>query len=71
MKILKSGKDVYVAECNKCGCAFSYGKDEVKYSFWRNETYGFLHCPECENKVDLPQNNRLWMTRKEWENGKN
>ena len=71
MKILKSGKEAYVAECNKCCCVFSFGKEEVEYSFWRNETYSFLHCPECENKVDLPENNKLWMTRKEWEDEQN
>lgn len=71
MKVLRSGKEAYVAECNKCGCVFSFGKEEVEYAFWRNETYSFLHCPECENKVDLPENKLLWKTRKEWEDGKN
>lgn len=30
MKILRSGKDLYVHECN-CGCVFAYSKNETEY----------------------------------------
>ena len=71
MKVLRSGKDAYVAECGMCGCVFSFGSQEVEHDFWRNETYSFLHCPECENKVNLPESKVLWMTRGKWEDGEN
>ena len=71
MKILKSGKEAYVAECNKCGCVFSYGKDEVKHEGPQLDPIRLLICPECHSEVYLPFLTTQWMTRKEWEDGKN
>lgn len=71
MKVLRSGKEAYVAECNRCGCVVSYSTSDVKYEGpqWDESTY--LICPECGSKIYLPTLSAMWMTRKEYENGKN
>ncbi len=71
MKVLRSGKDVYVAECDECGCVVSYGKSDVKYEGPQWDENSYLVCPECDSKIYLPTLTGDWMTRKEWKNEQN
>ncbi len=71
MEILRSGKEAYVVECNRCGCVICYGKSEVKYDGPQWDPIASLNCPECHNEIYLPCASYCWLTRKEYENGKN
>ena len=71
MKIIRSGKEAYVAECERCGCVFSFGKEEVNYEGLQWDENKYLICPECGGKIILPYSRCNWMTRWEWEDGQN
>lgn len=51
MTIIKSGKERYRQECDRCGCIFSYGKMDVENvciqdcpeEIWQDT----VACPEC------------------------
>lgn len=54
MTIIKSGKERYKQECNRCGCIFTYGKMDIKDvciaeshgAIWQ-DTVDTVVCPEC------------------------
>lgn len=64
MKVLRSGKDLYVHECN-CGCVFAYSKNETEYVQTGIQEYEYaIKCPECgaENFV-------YFQTKEKYEGG--
>lgn len=55
IKILKPGtRDT--RECERCGCLFSFDKEDIKGG---NGYVNYVVCPQCENKVTLKQNREM------------
>lgn len=51
MKVLRSGIDLYVQECD-CGCVFAYSKKETEYvQTGMNEYEHVIQCPECKARL--------------------
>lgn len=53
MTIIKSGKERYRQQCDRCGCIFAYGKTDVTNvciddyeEIWQDTVV----CPECLHK---------------------
>ena len=59
--VIKHGNYVDIAECEKCGCKFSYNKHydtKVEYEMngvgaGRDKLYTYINCPECLNKIKI------------------
>ena len=48
MEILSSGKNAYIHTCDRCGCVFAYGKDDITQTPSKpNEYFDAVDCPEC------------------------
>lgn len=69
MKVLRTGKEAYVAECDDCGCVVSYGISDVNYEGPQWDESSYLICPECSSKIYLPTFKVGWTTRKMWKDG--
>ena len=75
-KILKGGnKFIWVTKCSACDCVFAFANEEIQTK-WKDDLpmplyYEYLPCPECREWVKLPSDRKEWLTRKEYEDGKN
>ena len=47
IKIIKHGKKMFEATCNKCGCKFSYELEDIGLVI-----PGHVRCPECDTSVE-------------------
>jgi len=45
IEILKKGTDTYYATCEKCGCEFTYQREDVHTHYSRVGDY--VACPTC------------------------
>ena len=43
MEIIKPGHKKFKTTCDRCGCEFTYTKNDICYSD--------IHCPECGNYI--------------------
>lgn len=56
IKIIKEGTKK-IKECEKCGCQFSYEREDIKvyddieYCF--GSRYDYINCPQCNEKIIL------------------
>ena len=60
MEIVKHGSSMKIRTCSNCGCEFKFSKSKEKYTYMPSpfdeqflESYHFINCPECEQKIEV------------------
>lgn len=61
IKIIERGT-IKRERCEKCGCLFSYEKEDIKHNSFRTYTdsyYDYIICPQCKKEIRLRSDKKI------------
>lgn len=56
MRIIKPGREPkkeIEKTCERCGCVFAYGKEDIKFITIDDGVFIWVRCPHCKNEIEV------------------